>query len=155
AFVEAAERHIPRRLLSKRLPAIETADGRGVWVYMPRVTRPCYRYKKYTHVFRVPISRTTARAIRFPAGDTLERRLLDAGARVWPVESEVHLFETLPGTQLGHLAAFEAELPAAESAQATAEFEEFTPEVASMLVNEPGLGKRAHAHGPKRLFRIA
>jgi len=154
AFVEAAERHIPRRLLSRRLPAIETADGRGVWVYMPRVTRPCYRYKKYTHVFRVPISRTTARAIRFPAGDTLERRLLDAGARVWPVESEVHLFETLPGTQLGHLAAFEAELPASESAEATAEFEELTPEVASMLVNEPGLGKHRHVGGPKRLFRV-
>ncbi len=42
-------------------------------------------------------------------GDTLERRLLDAGARVWPVQTEVHLYETLPGTQLGHLAAFEGE----------------------------------------------
>lgn len=155
AFAEAAERHIPRRLLSRRLRAIETADGRGVWIYMPRATRPCYRYKKYTHVFRVPISQTTARAVRFPAGDTLERRLLDAGARVWPFEAEVHLFETLPGTQLGHLAAFEAEVSPGEAAEATAEFEEFTPEVAAMLVNEPGLGRRPQAGRPKRLFRVA
>lgn len=155
AFAEAAERHIPRRLLSRRLRAIETADGPGVWVYMPRATRPCYRYKKYTNVFRVPISQTTARAIRFPAGDTLERRLLDAGARVWPFEAEVHLYETLPGTQLGHLAAFEAEVNAGESAEATSEFEELTPEVSSMLVNEPGLGRRPKAGRPKRLFRVA
>jgi hypothetical protein len=155
AFAEAAERHIPRRLLSRRLRAIETSDGRGVWVYMPRATRPCYRYKKYTQVFRVPISQTTARAIRFPAGDTLERRLLDAGARVWPFEAEVHLYETLPGTQLGHLAAFEAEVNAGESAEATSEFEELTPEVASMLVSEPGLGRRPQAGRPRRLFRIA
>jgi hypothetical protein len=155
AFVEAAGRHIPRRLLSPNFPAVETAQDRGVWVYMPRVTRPCYRYKKFTHVFRVPISRPIARAIRFPAGDTLERRLLDGGARVWPVESEVHLYEALPGTQVGHLAAFEAEAAVGESAQATGEFEELTPEVASMLVNEPGLGARSRIGGrARRLFRV-
>jgi hypothetical protein len=155
AFAEAVARHVPRALLARNLRAVETAQDRGVWVYMPRVTRPCYRYKKFTHVFQVPISRPVARAIQFPAGDTLERRLLDAGARVWPVPSEVHLYETLPGTQLGHLAAFEAESPAGESAEAATEFEELTPEVASMLVNEPGLGRRSRVRGrARRLFRV-
>ncbi len=155
AFVEAVSRHVPRALLARNLRAVETTEDRGVWVYMPRVTRPCYRYKKFTHVFQVPISQPVARAIRFPAGDTLERRLLDAGARVWPVPSEVHLYETLPGTQLGHLAAFEAGSTVAESAEAAAEFEELTPEIASMLVNEPGLGSRSQTPGPaQRVFRI-
>ena len=154
AFVEAAERHIPRRLLSPRSRAIETAEGRGVWVYMPRVTRPCYRYKKFTHVFRVPVSQPAARAIRFPAGDTLEQRLLDAGARVWPLEAEVHVYETLPGTQLGHIAAFESEAGVGEVGETALEFEEFTSEIAAMLVQEPGLGRRARAGGARRLFRI-
>jgi len=156
AFAEAVARHVPRALVARTLPAVETAQDRGVWVYMPRVTRPCYRYKKFTHVFQVPISRPVARAIQFPAGDTLERRLLDAGARVWPVQSEVHLYETLPGTQLGHLAAFEAGSTPGEAAAAATEFEELTPEVASMLVNEPGLGRRSRMPGRvRRLFRVA
>jgi hypothetical protein len=158
AFVEAAARHVPRALLARNLGAIETTQDRGVWVYMPRVTRPCYRYKKYTHVFRVPVSRPVARAIRFPSGDTLETRLLDAGARVWPVQTEVHLYESLPGTQLGHLAAFEAGVSANEASEAASEFEELTPEVASMLVNEPGLGRRTpgrhQRHRSRRLFRV-
>ena len=156
AFMESAARHVPRALLSRNLRTVETAEDRGVWIYMPRVTRPCYRYKKFTHVFRVPISQPVARAIRFPAGDTLERRLLDAGARVWPVQSEVHLYEALPGTQLGHLAAFETGASAAEASEAALEFEELTPETASMLVNEPGLGKPRRATGrARRLFRVA
>jgi hypothetical protein len=155
AFVEAAGRHIPRRFLSPRLRAIETADGRGVWIYMPRATRPCYRYKKFTQVFRVPVTQPAARAIRFPAGDTLEQRLLDAGARVWPLEAEVHLYETLPGTQLGHIAAFESEAGVGEVGETALEFEEFTPEIAAMLVQEPGLGRRARTGGARRLFRIS
>jgi hypothetical protein len=159
AFVEAVSRHVPRSLLARNLRAVETAQDRGVWIYMPRVTRPCYRYKKYTHVFRVPIAAPTARAVRFPSGDTLERRLLDAGARVWPVQAEVHLYESLPGTQLGHLAAFETEAPAAEASEAVSEFEELTPEAAAMLVNEPGLGRRARPGragrgSPRRMFRV-
>ena len=155
AFVEAVSRHVPRAFLAQNLRSVETAQDRGVWVYMPRATRPCYRYKKFTHVFRVPISQPVARAIHFPAGDTLERRLVDGGARAWPVQSEVHLYEMLPGTQMGHLAAFEAGSTVAEASETAAEFEELTPEVASMLVNEPGLGSRPRAgKRPRRLFRV-
>jgi hypothetical protein len=155
AFTEAAGRHIPRRMLSRTFMAVETSHDRGVWVYMPRATGPCFRYKTFTHRFRVPISQPMARAIRFPAGDTLERRLLDGGARQWPLEAEVQLYEMLPGTHVGHLAAFESEAAIGESAEATAEFEELTPEVASMLVNEPGLGSRPGADGRvRRMFRV-
>ena len=155
AFAAAAARHIPRSLLARRLPTVETSDGVGVWVYMPRATRPCYRYKKFTRVYQVPISQPTARAIRFPAGDTLERRLLDAGARVWPVQTEVHLYETLPGTQLGHLAAFEGEQGVGEAGETALEFETLTPEAAAMLVKEPGLGASKRGRRSRRLFRVA
>jgi hypothetical protein len=155
AFSEAAARYIPRTFLARDLPVAETTRDAGVWVYMPRVTRPCYRYRKFSHVYRVVIPRPVARAIQLPSGDTLERRLLDAGARAWPLEAEVHLYETLPGTQLGHLATFEAGATPAEAAAAAGEFEVLTPEVAAMLVNEPGLGRRHAAHpGARRLFRI-
>lgn len=157
AFMEAAARHIPRALLSRNLRTVETGVNRGVWVYMPRVTRPCYRYKKYTHAFPVAISQPVARAVRFPAGDTLEKRLLDAGAQVWPVQAEVHLFETLPGTQLGHIAAFEAEAhdETGNVSDIAAEFEAFSPEIAGMLIHEPGLGLSPEAkRRTKRLFRI-
>jgi len=155
AFVAAAAKHIPRRLLARNLSSVETVQDHGVWVYMPRTTRPLYRYKKFTKVFRVPIAQPVARAIQFPAGDTLEQRLLDAGVRAWPLEAEVHLYESLPGTHLGHLAAFEAEAQPAEAGEAVNEFEELTPEVASMLINEPGLGGRgAVGKGPRRMFRV-
>lgn len=159
AFAAAAARHLPRMLLRPDLPAVETVGGSGVWVYMPRRTRPCFRYKKFSHVYQVPISRPAARMVRFPSGDTLERRLLDAGARVWPVQAEVEVYEAIPGTQFGHLAAFESESFAGESYGAADEFEYLTPEVASALVNEPGQGrpapaKRGALRPGARLFRL-
>ena len=120
-----------------------------MWVYMPRRARPAYRYKKYSRVFRVPITRPFARAIVLSDGGTLEHRLLDAGARVWPLEAEVHLYETMPGGQLGHLAAFEAEAEGpGEAGLAADEFEQLTPQIAAALTGSPGLAR------PCRVFRV-
>ena len=76
AFNEAAARHIPAEALRSDLPDHEAQEA-GVWVYMPRRARPAYRYKKYSRVFRVPITRPFARAIVLSDGGTLEHRLLD------------------------------------------------------------------------------
>ena len=74
---------------------------------------------------------------------------------MWPLEAKVHLYETLPGAHLGHLAAFESEAQPSEAGETVTEFEELTPEVASMLINEPGLGvRRWLGKGPRRLFRV-
>ena len=83
----------------------ETAGEGGVWLLMPRATRPCFRYKKHSRTFPVAITRPLARAVILSDGGTLERRLLDDGARGWPVQAEVDLYEAVPGTQLGHVAA--------------------------------------------------
>ena len=148
AFNEAAARHIPAEALRSDLPDHEAQEA-GVWVYMPRRARPAYRYKKYSRVFRVPITRPFARAIVLSDGGTLEHRLLDAGARVWPLEAEVHLYETMPGGQLGHLAAFEAEAEGpGEAGLAADEFEQLTPQIAAALTGSPGLAR------PRRVFRV-
>lgn len=140
AFAEAAAAYLPDRLLAPELPERETAGEGGVWVLMPRRSRP-HRYRKYTRVFLVPVSRQTARAVRWGDGTTLETRLLDGGARSWPVQAEVHLYEAVPGTQFGHLTQDES-LSDAEHPDA-GEFEQLTPETAGLLLGEPGLG-RAH-----------
>jgi hypothetical protein len=129
AFAEAAAAAMPDRLLHADLPERETAEG-GAWVLMPRTARPAYRYRRYARVFVVPVSRQVARAVPWSDGGTLESYLLDRGAEHWPVQSEVELYEALPGTHLGHLAADPGEVQA------------LTPEVAGLLLREPGLGRR-------------
>src|SRR5690348_9669706 len=129
AFAEAAAAAMPDRLLHADLPERETAEG-GAWVLMPRTARPAYRYRRYARVFVVPVSRQLARAVPWSDGGTLESYLLDRGAERWPVQSEVELYEALPGTHLGHLAADPGEVQA------------LTPEVAGLLLREPGLGRR-------------
>ena len=152
AFAEAAARNIPAEHLRPDLPQLETAgEGeRGVWVLMPRAARPRYRYKKYSRVFLVPITRQIARAIATADGGTVETMLQDRGASTWPVNAEVHLYETLPGaTHLGHIAQFEGE-GSAPMSETLADLHPLTPEAASLLVREPGLGRPlmhgAHDH---------
>lgn len=130
AFAEAAAAAMPDRLLRPDLPERETAQERGVWVLMPRAARPAYRYRRYAHVFVMPVTRQLARVVPWSDGGTLESRLLDAGAENWPVHSEVELYEALPGTHLGHLGADPGEV------------QTLTPEVAGLLLGEPGLGRR-------------
>jgi hypothetical protein len=140
AFAEAAGRLLPRDVLRPDLETLETEDADGQegesWILMPRRTGRCRRYRKLARVYDVAISRPRARAIVL-GEDTLEERLLDAGVDRWPVHAEAHLYETVLGTRLGHLAAFEGDgVPALPS-----EFEELTPTVAALLVGRPGLGR--------------
>jgi hypothetical protein len=139
AFAEAAARHIPSERLRPDLPELESLAG-GTWVLMPRVARPSYRYKKFSRVFVVPITRQMARVLPTADGGTVETMLLDRGVTSWPAEAEVHLYETLPGTQLGHIAQFEGEgeTPAGE---VVGELQVLTPEAASLLLREPDLGR--------------
>lgn len=142
AFAEAASRHLPEQFLRTDLDTHETQGEGGVWILMPRATRPCYRYRKFSRVYSVPVTRPLARAILLRNGDSLERRMLDAGARIWPVAAEVHIYEALPGTQRGHLAAFESEWEAGSVGGEASEFEELTADKASLLLGKPGLGTR-------------
>jgi hypothetical protein len=126
-----------------------------VWVLMPRGPGRRYRYRKCSRVFPVRIGRQVARAVVLVDGETLEQRLLDEGATGWPLEAEVHLYESLPGAHIGHLAASEGE-DYAGGAVDPGEFEELTQQTASLLLNQPGLGRPAGPAGtPRRWYRVA
>ena len=148
AFAEAAARNIPRNHLKPDLPQLETAGEGGVWVLMPRAARPRYRYKKYSHVFYLPVTRQVARAIATRDGGTLESLLADHGVTAWPAQVEIHLYEAMPGTHLGHIAAFEAG-PGAAAAETLDGLQPLTAEASAMLTREPRLGRPAvsdHRH---------
>jgi hypothetical protein len=151
AFAEAAARNIPSQLLRPDLSQLETAGEGGVWVLMPRSARPRYRYKKYSKVFYVPVTRQVAQAIATRDGGTLETLLADRGVTSWPAHVEVHLFEAVPGTHLGQIAEFEAERDGTAS-ETLDELQPLTEEAAGMLTGEPRLGRPApgghHLPGP-------
>ncbi len=157
AFTESAAAFMPDRLLQADLPERETAEEGGSWVLMPRAARPHYRFRRYTKVFTLPVTRQVARAVPWSDGGTLESYLLDRGATSWPVLTEVGLYEAMPGTHMGHLVAVEGEGEADP-----AEFQDLTPEIAGLLLREPALGRRVP--GPRtrprrprpgqRMFRI-
>jgi hypothetical protein len=155
AFAEAVARHLPSELLRADVGALELEGESAVWVLMPRGPSRRYRYRKCSRIFPVQIGRQVARAVVLADGETLEERLLDEGASGWPLEAEVHVYESLPGTHLGHLAAAEGENLAGGPLDA-GEFEELTPRTASLLLNQPGLGGRPGAPGMgRRWYRVA
>lgn len=155
AFAEAAARHLPSELLRDDVGSLELEGESAVWVLMPRGPGRRYRYRKCSRVFPARIGRQVARAVILTDGETLEQRLLDEGAGGWPLEAEVHLYESLPGTHLGHLAAAEGEELAGGPLD-TSEFEELVPQTASLLLNQPGLGRRPGPAGaPRRWYRVA
>jgi len=144
AFTAAAVRHFPGEVLRPELTEAngpsEAEDGeRGIWIMFPRNARPHYRYKKFTVIQPVRITRALARSVVLTDGETLEDRLLDAGARGWPVGGEVHRYELLPGAELGHLAAYEIPGEMPSYAEAARQFE---------LV--PPAHPLAHPTGPQR-----
>jgi hypothetical protein len=156
AFEEAAQRHFPPQVLRPDLAQAERDGERGIWVALPRSTRPHLRYRKYSVVHPLRITRPMAQAVVFAEGDTLEERLLDEGATTWPVQAELHTYELLPGGDVGHLAAFELE---GESyADGALEFDELEDErplrPPAAGGRRPGGARRGHGHPGRRVVRL-
>lgn len=153
-FAEAAAAYLPDGLLRSDLPERETSQEGGLWVMMPRATAPHFRFRKYTRVLPVPINRQTARNLPWRDGSTLEQYLLDLGVTRWPVRAEVDLYETMPGSFIGNFMRDET-LPTEENPEPQ-EYQLLTPQVAGMLLSEPGLGRPAPRQGQpgQRYYRI-
>lgn len=156
AFEEAAQRHFPPQVLRPDLAQAERDGERGIWVALPRSTRPHLRYRKYSVVHPLRITRPMAQAVVFAEGDTLEERLLDEGATTWPVQAELHTYELLPGGDVGHLAAFELE---GESyADGALEFDELEDERPLRPPagggRRPGGVRRGRGHHGRRIVRL-
>lgn len=148
SFAAAAAAHLPDNLLRPDLPERETAGEGGVWVLMPRHARPRYRYKKYTRVFPVAVTRQLARAVRWEDGASLESHLLDRGVRAWPVQAEAHLYEAVPGTSSALIGEDEA------GADEVGGLQPLTTEMAGLLLREPGLGRRLPAAARPSVRRL-
>jgi hypothetical protein len=152
AFSAAAVRHFPAEVLRPDLVESETDGERGFWMMFPRATAPHYRYKKYTVIQPVQITQPLARSVTFADGETLEDRLLEAGARSWPIPGEVHFYELLPAGEYGHLAAFELEGEATSYGDAAQEFEELSPS-RPLPIRHPRDSGPGGAPGPERSRR--
>ncbi|MDT0354016.1 hypothetical protein [Pseudonocardia charpentierae] len=127
AFTDAAVRHLPAPVLRPDLAESETDGERGIWIPCPRASGAHYRYKKYSVVQPVHVTRPLARAVVFADGETLEDRLLEAGLPRFPVAAEAHFYELMDGAELGQLAAFELDGEAASYADGAREFEQLVP----------------------------
>ena len=111
AFAEARPRNIPAEHLRPDLPQLETAGERrrlgadaaggpaavSLQEVQPRLRRPDHAAGR-------------ARRSPPPTAGPSRRCCWTAGSAAWPVNAEVHLYETLPdATHLGHIAQFEGE----------------------------------------------
>jgi hypothetical protein len=161
AFAEAASRHLPAAVLRPEVVEREVDAEGGIWVMMPRATRPLLRYKKYSRIIPVRIGRPAARSLVLSEGETLEERLLDAGVTSWPAECEMEVYELLEGAELGHVAAFESGGPDGDASNAATEYEELTETAAAILAGKPALaatGRRGRPgsgrRGGTRYYRL-
>jgi hypothetical protein len=146
AFDEAAAHHFPPTLLKARLrrvhiggahPGAGPHPGSGMWVRLPRARW----YRRYTKVLTARITPTVARQVRVFGGTTLEAFLRDHYGITGEVTAPVHLYEALPGATLGRIAAHETRVRGLGRARAYWKLQPLTPEIAGLLLGEPGLGR--------------
>ncbi len=140
AFENAAVNNFPSQYIKEELR--KTVQP-GVWVLKPRGdTRRSY--KKYTTIFTAAIDPEKARTILtfrdLPLANFLRDKLgLDPSKTV---QAKVHLFESIPGTKLNQINKHE-NLKGLNSSikYSWIQLHPLTKQAASVLLNEPGLGK--------------
>lgn len=140
AFEKAAANNFPPRYIKEELrPSIQP----GIWVLKPR-NGPRFMYKKFTHVFNVTIDPKTAASVTtfgcLPLMNFLRDKLgLDLSK---PINAKVHLYEAINDTWLSRISKYE-NLPGLNSAEKYSweQLHPLTPQAASLLLKEPGLGK--------------
>jgi hypothetical protein len=143
AFEPAAANNFPPQYIREELrPSLVP----GVWVLKPR-SGPRHMYKKFSRVFNITIDPKTAAAVTsfrgLPLANFLRDKLgLDPSK---PVNAKVHLYEAIKGTILSRISNKE-NLPGLNSKQpfGWVQLHPLTPEASSLLIKEPGLGKKLH-----------
>jgi hypothetical protein len=142
AFFEAAIAHFPAQLLDvqrleEREMHLESPGQQEVWAYRPRP-----RYKKYTKVFELTVTKQGAAGIRTFANQPLDAFLRSRGVRL-PAKVKVHLYESIPGTTLSRIALLEKGVPGLGSSAQSAwsKIHPLTVAAAQGLQLPPGLGR--------------
>ncbi len=141
AFEGAAAASLPAALLKPRLR--ETMGLNGAWMFWPRRARR-FRYRKYTLTPTVRITPQIARVVRTFGGIPLARVFRDRyGLPPYrSINARLHLYEAIPGTDIAQIAKSERDVPGlgTSAEPARSQFHPLTPEVATALLQEPGLG---------------
>jgi hypothetical protein len=140
AFEKAAANNFPSQYLkeSKRLTSVH-----GSWVMMPR-SEGRHRYKKFTRTFDVTLDKRIASSLftfrGVPLANFLNDKLgLDLSK---PVNARVHIYEGIVGTKLYMIARGER-IPGLGTTGRFGykQLHPLTVEAASLLLNEPKLGR--------------
>lgn len=144
AFEASAGNNFPASYLREEL---RRSQQDGVWLMMPRQgSRPVY--KKYSKVFDITLSPQASSSIRTFQGLPLSSFLRDQLSLNMnkPIKARLHLYESIPGTWLSKISKYEkvSGLNSIRKA-AWSQIHPLTPQAASLLLNEPGLGKKAPA----------
>jgi hypothetical protein len=164
AFEQAAAANLPALLSAgayRQRPELLEAGVDAGWVMLPLHGHK--RYKRCTRAFDVRITPyLTAEVMSFegaPLADYLQDELgLAEGEEV---DAQVHLFETLPGTELSDIARSERELLGVADAMAGArQLHPLTPQAAAALLGKPGLGRAFSNAAPQlaagqRMYHLA
>jgi hypothetical protein len=140
AFEDAAANNFPPQYIKEEL---RHTNQKAVWVRMPR-TGTVQFYKKFTHVYPVTINPQLANAVitfrSLPLANFLKDKYgLDTSK---PFKAKVHLYQLLQGGKLINISRYE-NVPGLNARQPKAwkQLLPLTKEAASLLLQEPALGK--------------
>ncbi|MBD0341984.1 MAG: hypothetical protein ICV61_14230, partial [Microcoleus sp. Co-bin12] len=153
AFEPAAANNFPPQYIREDL---RPSTQPGVWVLKPR-SGPRHLYKKYSRVFPVTIDPQTAQAVTtfrgVPLANFIRDKLgLDPSK---PIQARVHLYQSIPGTKLTHIANFEKVPGLSGQRYAWVQLHPLSKNAAALLLKEPGLGKDFSAEYTSKRRHIA
>ncbi len=140
AFETAAANNFPASYIREEL---RRSQQDGVWLMMPRHgSRPLY--KKYSKIFDISLSPQASSSVHTFRGLPLSSFLRDQLSLniKKPVKARVHLYEAIPGTWLSKISKSEKVSGLNSGLKAAwSQLHPLTPQAASLLLKEPGLGK--------------
>ncbi|HVO73924.1 MAG TPA: hypothetical protein VMT35_07870, partial [Ignavibacteriaceae bacterium] len=153
AFETAAVNNFPSSYIKETL---RKTKQQGLWVLMPR-NGPRHFYKKFTHVFPITIEPSAANTITsfkgVPLSNFLRDKLgLDPSK---PIQARVHLYEAIEGTKLNRISRSENVTGLGPSQPyGWVQFHPLSVNAATLLLNEPGLGKDLPEEFTKNRHRL-
>lgn len=149
AFEQAAAANLPLILPAeayrKRPDLAEARKLRGVWGMRPGGRQK--RYKKYSRKIQTRFTPHKVSALEtfdgIPLDEFLEEQLGIASGE--EVEAYVHLYEAIPGTTRSYIARHEEHTPGLGYANRHDQLHPLSREAATLLLDEPTLGRDADA----------
>ncbi len=140
AFEKAAASNFPPQYIK---PSLRLSKQKGVWVGMPR-GEAVQQYKKFTHVYDISIDPRVAATVTafrgLPIANFLKDKYgLDTSNTI---KAKVHLYELKKGSRLSIISRYE-KLPGLHQRQQNSwvQLLPLTQQAASLLLNEPSLGR--------------